>query len=236
MLIEKKDWLATTNDPELQEKVREKIAVLQLFEKEIPAVFVVHDLTDFSVVYMSERGLNELQVNLEDIRLPNDEYHAKFFNEEDARIYVPKILGLIERNNSDELVSYFQQVRTAHNEDWVWHLSSTKIFLRNKDGKPLLTITMAVKVETEHPMASKVGRLLEEYNFLQRHIEIFETLTRREKEILKMMALGINSCEIAEKLHISEATANTHRRNIRNKIQAQNIYDITRFAQAFDLI
>jgi DNA-binding CsgD family transcriptional regulator len=50
------------------------------------------------------------------------------------------------------------------------------------------------------------------------------------------MALGINSNVIAGKLHISEATANTHRRNVRRKINAQNNYDITRFAQAFDLI
>jgi DNA-binding CsgD family transcriptional regulator len=31
-------------------------------------------------------------------------------------------------------------------------------------------------------------------------------------------------------------TATTHRKNIRNKLDAKNNYDITRFAQAFDLI
>ena len=50
------------------------------------------------------------------------------------------------------------------------------------------------------------------------------------------MALGHSSSEIAEKLHISEATASTHRRNIRIIIKAETSYDITRFAQAFDLI
>jgi DNA-binding CsgD family transcriptional regulator len=50
------------------------------------------------------------------------------------------------------------------------------------------------------------------------------------------MALGHSSMEIAGNLHISETTANTHRRNIRRKINANSIYDITRFAQAFDLI
>ena len=50
------------------------------------------------------------------------------------------------------------------------------------------------------------------------------------------MALGLSSPEISRKLHISEATANTHRRNIRNKIKAESNYDITKFARAFDLI
>jgi DNA-binding CsgD family transcriptional regulator len=95
---------------------------------------------------------------------------------------------------------------------------------------------MAVPMATDHPFAGKVDRLLEENNFLRRNQKIFSSLTQREKEILKLMALGINSNVIAEKLHISEATANTHRRNVRRKINAQNNYDITRFAQAFDLI
>ena len=50
------------------------------------------------------------------------------------------------------------------------------------------------------------------------------------------MALGFNSSEIAGKLHISENTAATHRRNIKKKLNAESNYEITIFAQAFDLI
>jgi DNA-binding CsgD family transcriptional regulator len=50
------------------------------------------------------------------------------------------------------------------------------------------------------------------------------------------MALGKNSEQIATALHISEMTVSTHRRNIKAKIGAQSSYDITRFAQAFDMI
>ncbi|HYK55608.1 MAG TPA: hypothetical protein VEV15_03955, partial [Flavisolibacter sp.] len=174
--MEKRDWLTTTNDPVVQESVRKKIEALQLFEKEIPAVFVVHDLSDFSVVYMSQRGLDFLGVQLEDVRLGNKEYHARYFNPEDAQTYVPKILNLIERNNG-ELVSFFQQVRPSVHHDWSWYLSSTKIFLRDDEGKPLLTITMAVPMTTDHPFVGKIDRLLEENNFLLRNQKIFASLT-----------------------------------------------------------
>lgn len=230
------NWLMTTNDHELQEKTRQKIATLQQFEKEMPCVFVVHDIADFSVVYMSRRGREILGVTLEEIRLPSEEYHARYFNTDDAKQYLPKIRSLLENNREDEMVSYFQQVRPSPDHDWQWYLSSTRIFLRSCKGKPVLIITMAVPVDTIHPIGSKVDRLLEENSFLNGKQAIFDSLTRREKEILKLMALGVNSTEIAEKLHISEATANTHRRNIRSKINAQTNYDITRFAQAFDMI
>lgn len=54
--------------------------------------------------------------------------------------------------------------------------------------------------------------------------------------MLKFMALGKNSTEIAAIFHISEKTAVTHRRNIRSKLNAQTNYDLVCYAQAFDLI
>ena len=82
----------------------------------------------------------------------------------------------------------------------------------------------------------KVNRLLEENNFLRRNQKIFVSLTKREKEILKLMALGDSSVEIAGKLHISQQTASTHRRNIKSKLKVESNYDVVKFAQAFDLI
>jgi hypothetical protein len=218
-------WLKANTDPCLEEEAGKKISLVRQFEENVPAVIIVHDLVSNSVVYMSQRGLNLLGTTLEEIRMGSPEYHARYFNEEDAKYYVPKIMGLLEKDNMDEKVSYFQQVRYSENCPWQWHLSSTKVFLREKNGRPRLIITFALAVDTEHPIATKVEKLLEENSFLHTHQKIFFSLTKREKQILKCMALGHSSLEIAANLHISETTANTHRRNI-----------ITRFAQAFDLI
>lgn len=234
--MEKINWLRNTDDKELQQAARKKIEALQAFENEAPAIYIVHNLQDQSVVYMSERGLKVLRVTLDQIRLPHADYHQQFFNPEDAAIYVPKILVLVERNKPDEWVTFFQQVRPSANEEWVWYLSSTKIFLLDKQNKPLLLLTMTAPIDSKHHITTKVERLQQELNFLHHYQHVFAELTRREKEILKLMALGKNSQEIADDLHISETTANTHRRNIRKKINAQTPYEVTRFAQAFDLI
>ncbi|MBS1735946.1 MAG: response regulator transcription factor [Bacteroidetes bacterium] len=47
-------------------------------------------------------------------------------------------------------------------------------------------------------------------------------ITRREKEILQMIAQGNTNAEIANKLFISVATVNTHRKSILEKFDAKN--------------
>ena len=223
-------------DPELRQGIHQKLSALQEYEKEIPAVFIVHELPHFAVVYMSERGRKILGVSLDEIRMSGPEYVSRYFNPEDAATYVPKLQQLLERNQNDEMISYFQQVRSTPEEDWTWYLSSTKIFFRDQNAQPLFTLTMAVPIEAQSHITTKVERLMHENNFLHQKKEVFGSLTRREKEILKMMALGLHSGEIAVNLHISDATAATHRRNIKAKLRAQTHYDLVRFAQAFDLI
>jgi DNA-binding NarL/FixJ family response regulator len=47
-------------------------------------------------------------------------------------------------------------------------------------------------------------------------------ITRREKEILKLIAEGLTNAEISEKLFISVATVNTHRKSLLEKFEAKN--------------
>ncbi len=51
-------------------------------------------------------------------------------------------------------------------------------------------------------------------------------LTKRENEILKLIAAGKKNSEIAEELYISERTVETHRRNILKKFDQDNIISV----------
>ena len=220
----------------LQKKIDQKIAAIKQLEQHSPSVNIIHDLRNTSVLYMNKRGLKILGVTMQDLIAMGPEYHARFFNAEDAKDYVPKILGLLERNNDDEIISFFQQVKHAENNEWRWYLSCTKILMHNSQGIPLLTITNAIPVDAQHHIAAKAQRLLNENTFLRNNSPVFQSLSKREKEVLSLMAKGLTSVQIATKLHISEMTARTHRKNIRKKLNVESKYDITQFAHAFDLI
>jgi DNA-binding NarL/FixJ family response regulator len=55
-------------------------------------------------------------------------------------------------------------------------------------------------------------------------------LTKRETEIVALLARGRNNKEVATELHISLRTAETHRANIMNKLQSKSMQDLVRYA------
>jgi len=77
---------------------------------------------------------------------------------------------------------------------------------------------------------------MEELRFYRENSPLFLKLTKREKEVLTCIALGMNSIEISNRLFISPATVDTHRRNLRSKLNLKNNYDTVRFAQAYNLV
>ena len=58
----------------------------------------------------------------------------------------------------------------------------------------------------------------------------FAKLTRREREILQLIAEGMSTKEIAQKLNISTNTAHVHTNNIMQKLNIHSRTDLVRFA------
>jgi DNA-binding CsgD family transcriptional regulator len=223
--------------PDLTAEMRRMIDNHAESFKYIPGVVILHDLRDWSVAYMSDNGLAQLETSLKEICcMTNEEYHNKYFNAEDAMDYVPKLSALINKNNFTESVSFYQQVKFPNNDNWSWHLSSIRLFMQDGEGKPLMAITVAIPVDAMHHMAAKAERLLEENNFLRNNYGSYSRLSKRERTILREIALGKSSGEIADELCISSTTVDTHRRNIREKLKTKSSFEISKYARAFDLI
>jgi DNA-binding NarL/FixJ family response regulator len=71
---------------------------------------------------------------------------------------------------------------------------------------------------------------------LQKNVETKIVLTRREKEVLEMIAEGLTNHEVAAKLFISTATVDTHRKNLLAKFDARNIASLIKTAMQLELL
>ena len=80
------------------------------------------------------------------------------------------------------------------------------------------------------------GKNLQILAGLDENIHLFDSLTKREKELLKFFALGNSNESISKELFISVETVATHRKNIKRKLGCKSNYDCTHFAQVFNII
>jgi len=64
----------------------------------------------------------------------------------------------------------------------------------------------------------------------------YESLSIREKEILRLLAGGMTNKDISESLCISINTVETHRKNIMKKLNLHNLSDIIKYTMVHGLL
>ena len=201
----------------------------------LPGVIIINDVSQNKVAYMSQRGLDILRVTFDELDTIGSDYFFKYFNEEDVAAYYPKYLELMENNNLDDKITFFQQVRSDENDPWVWYLSVTKILLKEND-LPSLSITVTQPVTELANITNKLDKLMEEHLFLKQSLDKLSSLSSREKQVLQLLALGKKNEEISAELFISINTAKTHRKKIKEKLDAFSTIELHKYASAFNLI
>lgn len=86
------------------------------------------------------------------------------------------------------------------------------------------------------PIENLVKQVSDLQRFEQKHKDLFDTLTEREREILALIAGGMKNPGIAAKLDISRATVQNHRAKVRDKLNLNSQTDYIKYALAYDLI
>lgn len=62
------------------------------------------------------------------------------------------------------------------------------------------------------------------------------SLTQREREVLRLLAMGHTNAEVAEMLHLSIRTVETHRANLQSKLGVERRADLLRHARGRGLV
>jgi len=90
--------------------------------------------------------------------------------------------------------------------------------------------------DNEKTMSRKIEKLLHVLSKTGERIQISYDISAREKEVLKLVALGMTNKEIAERLFISSHTVISHRKNITAKLGIKTIAGLTLYAVINKLI
>ena len=81
-----------------------------------------------------------------------------------------------------------------------------------------------------------IERLLKQRAFRQQRQKQFDSLSRRQREILTLICQGKTNRLIGNELFIAEDTVRTHRNNIWRQLGIRTVVEAVWFGQAFDLV
>lgn len=86
----------------------------------------------------------------------------------------------------------------------------------------------------EKIMKTLMGKPIDDKDSLEG--KLIHSLTRREFQILKLIAQQYTTKEIAKELHVTDSTVETHRKNLIKKVKAKNSVGLAIFAMKNEII
>jgi len=152
-----------------------------------------------------------------------------------------------------ETETYRNEYRVRHrNGHYVWIRSSGRVVEWDADGHPLRCIGTIQDISSERRLSMEGLGLLERIEALVREVtdrnahhsshehrqnaSPADTLSRRQRQILVLIATGMTSGLIAERLGIATGTVISHRRELMRKLQLHSTAEVTSFAMRHQLI
>ncbi len=115
----------------------------------------------------------------------------------------------------------------------LFRLGASGYLLKSAAGTDIISaIQAALKGET-YLSPSISHKVIEDYLSLKKESyqeNLYNRLSNREREVFQMIAEGISTRKIAEVLFVSPSTVKTHRANIMEKLEMNNISQLIQFA------
>ena len=124
---------------------------------------------------------------------------------------------------------------TAVNEDQKM-VTGLKIGADDYIVKPFVLPNLLARIEAVLRRSRTIQNTSQKSNVTINQINQFNSLTRREKDVLLLVTQGENNKSIAEKLVVSEITVKSHLNNIFKKLNVSNRTQAVLLAMQMNLV
>jgi len=166
---------------------------------------------------------NNFDIVLMDYQLPGMSGIETLQN---IRLY-KKDMKVLVLSNYDEL----SNIQSMMNE------GANGYILKNIDPSQLINAIQSVINGKPYYSNEVALKLIDSANKEERHFNKETSgLSKRELEVLKLIAHEMTNDEIAKSLFISKRTVDTHRQNLLKKLHVKNTAGLIKVAYAFDLL
>ena len=185
---------------------------------------------DFSYGVISPRGLEYFGRSQDELNQSGAEFLMERLHPETARRIIPALTSFYNIKDQNNVFTDIQVARRDISAEYAPFLTSSKI---SKNGNFL---TFNIPIKELGSLGNKIQRELEISKKFQQMLPQFHTLSKREKEILRLIGHGLTNKEIGDRLICTSHTARTHRMNIYRKLSIYKLKEAIDWAITFNLI
>lgn len=121
----------------------------------------------------------------------------------------------------------------------LFSLGASGYLLKDSTGRDIIKAIHAALRGDTYLSPSISRRVVNDYVSLKKmsyQEELYSRLSNREREVFQMIAEGLSTKEIAEILCVTISTVKTHRSNIMEKLQMENLSQLIKFAIELGLV
>lgn len=199
---------------------------------EIPTFVIVSYPHKIEIVHTNKELETLTGYPLEAIREDCQNYLQDIVHPESLRNVRKFLPEFYAGNHSTQTLAFVQYAQFYGTTEYAPLITFTKA-PRSPDD---LVTRLAVQPNELGAVANKMNRIVKMDEFKLQHFKRFQQLSKRELEVMQLLANGCNNPAIADKLFLSRQTVETHRKNIKAKLALRSFHDLMKYALAFDLV
>ncbi|MBK9485070.1 MAG: helix-turn-helix transcriptional regulator [Chitinophagaceae bacterium] len=144
-----------------------------------------------------------------------------------------EIACFLETEQDTAAYSFFYRLpeKADGETDWVFCAARLNRCEKNLPGEIAL---FSYQLQKLKEINKKLYWVLENGEFFKDNLHKVALLTKREKEIIRLLASGLTGIEIAAAINLSVHTVYTHRKSINSKLNIQHVTTLLKYAEVFD--
>ncbi len=194
-----------------------------------PGVFHINSLEDLTLQFFDKGGEDIYKCPFEEVREKGLSVMQEVIHPDEFISIPSRLKEFVLANDERSTFSFFQRLKGIDEDHYEWYFTSCKL---SKYG--LLSISHPIR--HLHTNKSQIEMILEENAYYKKHFKKFMSLTKREKEVLRELAVGKTAPQISDEFCISVNTVKTHRQRIFDKLEVRTFTELFRYAFYFDLL
>ncbi|MFH0893257.1 MAG: LuxR C-terminal-related transcriptional regulator [Bacteroidota bacterium] len=210
----------------LVEQVKQNENMLGPLASILPAIVYVTSLKTLCVLWTNTEVYSRLGYEEEEIKGMKSALFRMKVHPDDQKL----LKDSLEFFRKKPKATWTGVYRFMHaNGEWRWMSSSNILFRFDLKGSPSQSLGVAVDI-TDRIQSENMMRELTRENLQLKNKLVTSSLTKREKEIIRLVIQGNPTKIIADTLSISVSTAETHRKNIMRKLDVHNVAELIKYS------